>query len=61
MTLLILVLAIFAGVHLMPSMAPELKTAWHNKLSASEWKSWEKANESVRERQQKYDDDMKID
>ena len=28
------------------------------RYSASEWNAWEKANEAVRERQQKYDDDV---
>jgi uncharacterized membrane protein len=38
MTLLILGLLLFAGVHLTPSLAPDLKTSWHNRLGESGYK-----------------------
>ena len=38
MALLILGLVLFAGVHLIPSMAPGLKKAWRNKLGEGGYK-----------------------
>ena len=43
------------GTMLSPAVTRKMMQA---RYSASEWKAWEKANEAVRERQQKYDDDM---
>jgi len=43
------------GTMLSPTVTRKMLQA---RYSASEWKEWEKANETVRERQQKYDDDM---
>ncbi|MEH6593731.1 MAG: beta-ketoacyl synthase [Halioglobus sp.] len=43
------------GTMLSPTVTRKMMQA---RYSALEWKAWEKANESVRERQQKYDDDM---
>ena len=40
---------------LSPTIARRMMKA---RYSASEWKAWERSNEAVRERQQKYDDDM---
>ena len=38
MALLLLGLLLFAAVHLLPSLAPNLKTAWHNKLGEGGYK-----------------------
>ncbi len=43
------------GTMLSPTITRRMMQA---RYSASEWKAWEKANEPVRERQRKYDDDM---
>lgn len=43
------------GTMLSPTVTRKMMQA---RYSASEWKAWEEANEAVRERQQKYDDDM---
>jgi acetoacetyl-[acyl-carrier protein] synthase len=40
---------------LSPTVARKMMQA---RYSASEWKTWQHANEAVRERQQRYDDDM---
>ncbi len=38
MALLSLGLLLFAAVHLLPSLAPDLKTAWYNKLGEGGYK-----------------------
>ena len=38
MALIILGLLLFAGVHLVPSLAPDLKAAWHKKLGEGGYK-----------------------
>ncbi|MEH6589575.1 MAG: beta-ketoacyl synthase [Halioglobus sp.] len=43
------------GTMLSPAVTRKMLQA---RYSASQWKTWEKANEAVLERQQKYDDDM---
>jgi acetoacetyl-[acyl-carrier protein] synthase len=43
------------GTMLSPAITRKMMQA---RYSASQWKAWEKANDAVRERQQKYDDDM---
>jgi acetoacetyl-[acyl-carrier protein] synthase len=43
------------GVLLSPTVAHKMLQA---RYSASEWSAWQHANEAVRERQQRYDDDM---
>ena len=38
MLLMIVGLALFAGVHLIPSLAPGLKASWHNKMGEGGYK-----------------------